>query len=176
MIQQTSLISVTSKQLSDYIVDDSSSLGYGSGHSSTYSTSRFASSCECTLDDFYRDAEFYDLDSVDTLVVNNDDHKISTKCSDKAQLKSKNIFPHCSLDIDEVEPSEQFRINDRSSTKLLTLSESNFSHLKHETTVFDYHIYEEIIHDSLTINLNGIRPPPLPKRNKIRSVINSQST
>lgn len=102
----------------DSTIDDSSSLGYGSGSSSsTYDNWLQLSD----RSDFYKDAEFYDLDSVKSFCVDgfcsndecascnreDDEFLLNSNCSkyEQALVYKKQPF----VDIDDVEPTEQLR-------------------------------------------------------------------
>lgn len=165
-------LSVTSKQLSD---DDSSSLGYGSAHSSTYSNSNCTPNEDNSLEDYYRDAEFYDLESVKNFSFVTDDIGPGKNCENTTTQTRKVDY---SLDIDEVEPSEELTkiINsstvsfisnnvDNSLTRLKLLEREIYKRNRRLMTR-EENVYEEIANDSSVINLTGLEPPPLPRRNK----------
>lgn len=170
--------------------DDSSSLGYGSGHSSTYSDV-----VEAQIDDFYRnsnsaapttprrpgvfdEAEFYDLDSVDNFSLGSYDYD---DCVETDLAANFNLFRLTALssaaggslpDFDLVEPSDLFR---RSFSAKVAVSETrpvkpgeNSSSTKPcaalRSIPEEEHIYEEVHYDTPDLNLEGVRPPPLPRR------------
>ncbi len=153
-----------------FSLSSSTDCDYYSGDSSASSTISAKHFDENSIDALYRNAEFYDLESVDLESPelpesssgwrNLDDSLDEVQPSGELARADITEMARCVLSmISELKgggiPVERGRApSPRLSTGLESIPETESEH-----------IYEEIAYDSQKIDLSGLEPPPLPVRN-----------